>query len=95
MTIAVFRSYVADEHREEHDRLYDQMHGLVQQSPGYISHKLFSAADGETVVIAEFTDIDSVETWVRIPTTRSPRRPARAMCTRHTTSQCARSSNGT
>ncbi len=61
--IAVFRSYVADEHREEHDRLYNQMHALVQQCPGYISHKLFAADDGETVVIAEFTDVDAVETW--------------------------------
>lgn len=63
MTIAVFRSYVDASYQAEHDGLYDQMHTLVQQSPGYVSHKLFKAADGETVVIAEFTDFDSVEAW--------------------------------
>jgi len=39
------------------------MQALVQRSPGYISHKLFSADDGESVVIAEFDDHDSVEVW--------------------------------
>jgi heme-degrading monooxygenase HmoA len=63
MTIAVFGSYVDPGFQDEHDGLYDQMHALVQQSPGYVSHKLFTASDGETVVIAEFTDFDSVETW--------------------------------
>lgn len=63
MTIAVFRSCVADEHRAEHERLYDEMKQLVQQCPGYISHKLFTATDGEAVVIAEFEDLESVERW--------------------------------
>lgn len=33
MTLAVFRCYVAPEQRAEHDRLYNQMHILIQQSP--------------------------------------------------------------
>jgi heme-degrading monooxygenase HmoA len=63
MTIAVFRSYGDVSYQAEHDGPYDQMHALVQQPPGYVSRKLFRAADGETVVIAEFTDFDSVEAW--------------------------------
>ena len=67
MTIAVFRSYVAPEHQAENERRYGEMHALVQQSPGYIAHKLFTADDGESVVIVEFDDLDSVELWGENP----------------------------
>ncbi len=44
------------------------MHALVQQSPGYIvTHKLFTAGDGESVVVVEFDDLDSVELWGENP----------------------------
>ncbi len=67
MTIAVFRQYVAPEYQAENERRYGEMHARVQESPGYRSHKLFSADDGETVVIAEFDDLDSVEIWGENP----------------------------
>lgn len=63
MAIAVFRSYVNPSHLAVNNRLYAEMHELVQRSPGYLAHKLFEAADGETVVVAEFETVDDVETW--------------------------------
>ena len=45
MTLAVFRCYVAPEQRAEHDRLYNQMHILIQQSLNHIEHKMFTAED--------------------------------------------------
>lgn len=63
MTLAVFRSYVAPEHQAEHDRLYGEMHILVQQSRGYIGHKMFTAEDGETALVVEFDDLETLEAW--------------------------------
>ena len=63
MTIAVFRSYVAEQHQSENDRLYGEMNDLVQECPGYQSHKLFTAPDGEVVVIVESKDLESLEGW--------------------------------
>ena len=67
MTPAVFRNYVAPEHQAENDRRYGEMNALVQQSPGYLSHKLFTASDGENVVIVEFDDLESLEGWGENP----------------------------
>ena len=57
MTLAVFRCYVAPEQRAEHDRLYNQMHILIQQSPNHIEHKMFTAEDGESALVVEFDDL--------------------------------------
>ena len=43
MTISVFRSCVAPEHQAENDRRCGEIYALVQQSPGYTAHKLFTA----------------------------------------------------
>ena len=67
MTLAVFRCYVAPEQRAEHDRLYNQMHILIQQSPNHIEHKMFTAEDGESALVVEFDDLQSLEEWGRKP----------------------------
>jgi len=63
VALAVFRAYVAPEHQAENDRLYNEMHILVQQSPGYIGHKMFTAEDGETALVVEFDNLNSLEEW--------------------------------
>ena len=67
MTLAVFRCYVAPEQRAEHDRLYNQMHILIQQSPNHIEHKMFTAEDGESALVVEFDDLQSLEEWGENP----------------------------
>jgi hypothetical protein len=54
MTIAVFGLYVAPEHQAGNDRRYGEMRALVQQSRSHIAVKLFTADDGESVVVVEF-----------------------------------------
>lgn len=63
MMIAVFRSRVNKNHMDEFSTLYDEMGGIVSGLPGYISHKIFTAADGEGVVIAEFQSEEAVHNW--------------------------------
>ena len=65
MTLAVFRCYVAPEQRAEHDRLYNQMHILIQQSPNHIEHKMFTAEDGESA-----SELQMPHHWLRAPTHR-------------------------
>jgi len=63
MFIAVFRARVSAPHADEFNRLYAEMGEIVSKIDGYVSHKLFSADDGEGVVIAEFLDFEAVEAW--------------------------------
>ena len=67
MTLAVFRCYVAPEQRAEQDRLNNQKHILIQQSPNHIEHKMFTAEDGESALVVEFDDLQSLEEWGENP----------------------------
>ncbi len=67
MMVAVFRSRVNTEHEEEFSKLYQEMGDIVSGLPGYISHKIFAADDGEGVVIAEFENQDAVTLWDKHP----------------------------
>ena len=40
-----------------------EMSELARTMPGYISHKTFTAEDGERVTIAEFADEEGQRTW--------------------------------
>ncbi len=45
----------------EHDRLYNQMHILIQQSPNrHRSTKMFTAEDGVSALVVEFDDLQSL-----------------------------------
>lgn len=63
MIVTVFRSRVNPEAREEYARWAARMSELAQQMPGYISHKTFTAEDGERVTIVEFESEQAQRAW--------------------------------
>ena len=63
MIVTVFRSRLKDESRTDYFDLVPQMGALAQTMPGYRSHKVFTAEDGERVVIVEFDDEASQRSW--------------------------------
>lgn len=63
MIVTVFRSRLKDENRADYFDLQPQMGSLAQTMPGYRSHKVFTADDGERVVIVEFEDAASQHDW--------------------------------
>lgn len=77
MALAVFRAYTAPEHQAEDDRRYHEMKKLVEQNSGYVGHKNFTAEDGETVLIVEFDDLDSLRKWGEHPDHKIAQRAGR------------------
>jgi heme-degrading monooxygenase HmoA len=63
MILTVFRSRLRDDNRERYDELAPRMSELARSMPGYRSHKVFVAADGERVTIVEFDDEASQQAW--------------------------------
>ena len=63
MIITVFRSRLRDEAREEYMALAPRMSELARGMPGYVSHKVFVAEDGERVTVVEFEDLESQRAW--------------------------------
>lgn len=47
--------------------LYQHLFDIVSRLPGFLSVKDFTAEDGESVSIAEFTSLDAVEAWKNHP----------------------------
>lgn len=63
MIVTVFRSRLRPEaHADYFDRALP-MSALAKTMPGYISHKVFTAEDGERVTIVEFADEASQRNW--------------------------------
>ena len=54
MMLTVFRSRLREEARSEYMALAPRMSELARTIPGYRSHKVFVAEDGERVTIVEF-----------------------------------------
>ena len=54
MMITVFRSRVRQDNVEEYMKMAAKMSELAASMPGYVSHKGFTAEDGERVTIVEF-----------------------------------------
>lgn len=67
MHVEVFRHRVDPAFQGEFDDLYDRMVTVVRGLKGYISHKVFTAEDGEKVLIGYFEDFETVEEWDRHP----------------------------
>jgi heme-degrading monooxygenase HmoA len=63
MIITVFRSRLRDDGRADYFALAPKMSELARQMPGYLSHKVFTAEDGERVTVVEFKDIESQRAW--------------------------------
>jgi heme-degrading monooxygenase HmoA len=63
MIVTIFRSRLRDEGREDYFALAPKMSAQARSMPGYLSHKVFVAEDGERVTIVEFADEASQRAW--------------------------------
>ena len=63
MIVTVFRSRVRPEAQEEYARWAKRMSELAVKMPGYVSHKGFTAPDGERVTIVEFESEEAQRAW--------------------------------
>lgn len=65
MIVTVFRSRLKPENVDEYYQWAGRMSALAKSMPGYISHKVFVAEDGERVTVVEFADAESQRAWAR------------------------------
>ncbi|MFV8384372.1 antibiotic biosynthesis monooxygenase family protein [Vibrio parahaemolyticus] len=63
MHIEVFRYRVNPDFKDEFTTLYAQMQQCIQSIDGYIGHKVFTADDGEKVLIGYFEHADAIAQW--------------------------------
>jgi len=70
MMVTVFRSRVRPENEEEYMKMVAKMKELATAMPGYISHKGFTAEDGERVIIVEFESEETQRAWAELPAHR-------------------------
>ena len=69
--IVIFRSRKTGLQPDAYGDMATQMSGLVTTVPGYISHKTFHHADGETVTLGEFESLDAIHSWGNHPEHRA------------------------
>jgi heme-degrading monooxygenase HmoA len=70
-TVVIFRSRKSGIQLDAYNQTAAEMSQLVTTIPGYISHKTFHHADGETVTLGEFESLDAVHHWGNHPTHRA------------------------
>jgi heme-degrading monooxygenase HmoA len=63
MLVTVFRSRLRPGVHDDYVALVKRMIELAETMPGYISHKDFSAEDGERVTIVEFEHEEGLRAW--------------------------------
>jgi heme-degrading monooxygenase HmoA len=67
MIVTVFRSRLNAEIQDEYQQTAARMSELAKGIAGYISHKGFTAADGERVTIVEFDSEEGLRAWATHP----------------------------
>lgn len=63
MVVTVFRSRIKPGAKDEYMEWAQRMAAIAKTMPGYVSHKGFTAEDGERVTIVEFRDEESQRAW--------------------------------
>ncbi len=63
MVITVFRSRLLPENEADFQALADEMMAIAQAMPGFLSYKVYVAADGERASIVEFETAAQLEAW--------------------------------
>lgn len=63
MIITIFRSRLRPEAVEDYTEWATRMSDLARSMPGYVSHKVFTAEDGERVTVVEFQDENGQREW--------------------------------
>jgi heme-degrading monooxygenase HmoA len=67
MVVTVFRNRLRPEAQEEYSRWIARMRELAMGMPGYVSHKTFTADDGERVTVVEFESEATHKAWATHP----------------------------
>jgi heme-degrading monooxygenase HmoA len=63
MVVTVFRSRLRPEAQAEYMQWAPRMSELARKMPGYVSHKVFVAEDGERCTIVEFETEEAQRAW--------------------------------
>lgn len=63
MVMVVFRSRLRPGIEEEFAELADKMMAIAESMPGFISYKVFHAADGERASIIKFESREELQAW--------------------------------
>ena len=63
MVVTVFRNRLRPENVADYQAWIVRMSALAKTMPGYISHKAFTAEDGERVTIVEFESEEGQRVW--------------------------------
>jgi heme-degrading monooxygenase HmoA len=63
MVVTVFRSRLKPGAKDQYLEWAQRMAAIARTMPGYVSHKGFTAEDGERVTIVEFRDEESQRAW--------------------------------
>ncbi|MBL8519517.1 MAG: antibiotic biosynthesis monooxygenase [Betaproteobacteria bacterium] len=67
MFVTVFRSRLKPTAQPDYAETAARMSALARQMPGYVSHKVFIAEDGERVTLVEFETEEAMMGWARHP----------------------------
>jgi len=78
MIVTIFRSRLRPEAVEEYTRWATRMSELARAMPGYVSHKVFTAEDGERVTLVEFESEETHRAWATHPEHLQAQRKGRA-----------------
>jgi heme-degrading monooxygenase HmoA len=77
MLITVFRFRLKPGVRDEYATAVARMNELAQTMPGYVSHTVFYAEDGERCTIVEFEHEEGLRAWRTNPEHRAAQKMAR------------------
>ena len=78
MIVTVFRSRLKPDAMDEYTPMAARMSELARRMPGYLSHKAFTADDGERVTIVEFESEAAHRAWATHPEHINAQRKGRA-----------------
>jgi heme-degrading monooxygenase HmoA len=67
MIVTVFRSRLMPDVEDQYLPMARRMTELATAMPGYISHKIFVAEDGERLTLVEFESEDAQHAWKMHP----------------------------
>lgn len=67
MHVIIFRNRLKPDAVADYTDWADRMSALARTMPGYVSHKGFTAADGERVTIVEFATEEGLRAWATHP----------------------------
>lgn len=63
MVLTVFRNRLRADAGDQYGKTLERMLEIVRSMPGYIQHKVYTAADGERCTIVEFDTEEHQRAW--------------------------------